>query len=107
ALEVTVTGIATFQGAESPGGASFTMFTFDAAQRHVAEPGKVDSVSLSAMPDVSEEELVAQAEAVLPAGLEALTGSEFTEENQDAMAAALAFLNQFLLLFAVVALLVG
>jgi len=107
ALEVTVTGIATFQGADSPGGASFTMFTFEAAQRYVGEAGKVDSVSLSAMPDVSEAELVAQAEEILPAGLEALTGEEFTEENQDAMAAALAFFNQFLLVFAIVALLVG
>ena len=106
-LQVTVTGIASFNGADSPGGASFTMFTFDAAQRYVGEPGKVDSVSLSALPGVSEEELVAQAEAVLDDGMEAITGEAYTEENQDAMATALGFFNTFMLVFALVALLVG
>ncbi|MGV3759144.1 MAG: ABC transporter permease [Actinomycetota bacterium] len=106
-LEVTVTGIATFNGADSPGGASFTMFTFDAAQRYIGEPGRVDSVSLSAMPGVSEEELVAQAEAVLDPGMEAITGDAYTKENQDAMATALGFFNTFMLVFAVIALLVG
>lgn len=106
-VEVTVTGVASFQGADSPGGASFTMFTFEAAQRYVGEAGKVDSVSLSALPGVSEAELVAQAEAILPDGMEALTGDEYTQENQDAMAKALSFFDQFMLVFAVVALLVG
>jgi putative ABC transport system permease protein len=106
-IQVTVTGIATFAGSDSPGGASFVMFTTEAAQQHVGEPGKFDSVSLSAMPDVSEEELVQQVEEILPSGMEALTGAAYTEENQDAMAQALSFFDTFLLIFAFVALFVG
>lgn len=107
AVEVTVTGVASFQGSDSPAGASFTMFALETAQELVGEPGKVDSIALSAMPGVSEEALVAEVEAVLPDGIEALTGDAFTKENQDDMAAALAFFNQFLFVFALVALLVG
>lgn len=106
-LEVTITGVATIGGADSPGGASFVMFTTKAAQAHVGERGKVDSVSLAAGEGVSQEELVERVQAVLPDGMEALTGAAVTEENQDAMATALGFVNQFLLVFAVVALLVG
>src|SRR5690606_38046473 len=99
AVEVTVTGVASFQGSDSPAGASFTMFALETAQELVGEPGKVDSIALSAMPGVSEEALVAEVEAVLPDGVEALTGDAFTKENQDDMAAALAFFNQFLFVF--------
>jgi putative ABC transport system permease protein len=106
-LEVTITGIATIGGADSPGGASFVMFTTEAAQRYVGEAEKVDSVSLAAEDGVSQQELVDRARAVLPDGMEAITGDAVTEENQDAMAEALGFFNQFLLVFAVVALLVG
>jgi putative ABC transport system permease protein len=106
-IQVTVSGIATIGGADSPGGASFVMFTTRAAQEHVGEIGKVDSVSLAASKGVSEEQLVERVRAVLPSGLEAVTGATVTKENQDAMAAALGFFNQFMLVFALVALLVG
>lgn len=106
-LEVTVSGIATFGGADSPGGASFVMFTTEAAQEHVGEVGKVDSVSLAADEGVSQQELVDRVSQVLPDGVEAVTGKTVTEENQDAIASALGFFNQFMLVFAVVALLVG
>ena len=106
-IEVTISGIATFGGADSPGGASFVMFTTEAAQQNVGEVGKVDSISLAAEEGVSQQELVDRIDEVLPAGLEAVTGKTITEENQDAMAEALGFFNTFMLVFAFVALLVG
>ena len=106
-LDVTISGVASFAGAESPGGASFTMFEPEAAQRLLGEEGKVDTVSVAAIEGVSQDELVRRIGAVLPGGLEAITGAELIAENQDAMQDALAFFDQFMLVFAVVALLVG
>jgi putative ABC transport system permease protein len=104
-LEVTVTGIARIGGADSPGGATFTMFTTEAAQRYVGEGGKFDSISGDE--GASQRELVDRLETVLPDGVEAVTGATVTEENQDAMREGLSFFNTFMLVFALVALLVG
>jgi len=106
-LEVTVTGIVRMAGADSPGGATFTMFTTEAAQSHVGEAGKFDSISVVAGDGVSEEELVARIDGELPAGVEVVSGATVTEENQDAMRQGLSFFSTFMLVFAVVALLVG
>jgi putative ABC transport system permease protein len=106
-LDVTVTGIARIGGADSPGGATFTMFTTEAAQRYVGEVGKFDSISIAADKGVSQQELVERLEKVLPKGVEAVTGATVTEENQDAMREGLSFFNTFMLVFALVAVLVG
>jgi putative ABC transport system permease protein len=106
-LDVTVTGIARIGGADSPGGATFTMFTTEAAQRYVGEVGRFDSISIAADEGVSQQELVDRLEAILPDGIEAVTGETVTDENQDAMREGLSFFNTFMLVFALVALLVG
>jgi putative ABC transport system permease protein len=85
ALDVTVTGIARIGGADSPGGATFTMFTTEAAQRYVGEVGKFDSISIAADEGVSQRELVDRLEAVVPDGVEAVTGATVTDESQDAL----------------------
>ncbi|HEX6569888.1 MAG TPA: FtsX-like permease family protein [Acidimicrobiales bacterium] len=106
-LEVTVSGIARIAGADSPGGATFTMFTTPAAQRYVGEVNKFDSISIAAEEGVSQQELVDRLGEVLPDGVEAVTGATVTDENQDALREGLSFFNTFMLVFAVVALLVG
>ncbi len=106
-LDVTVVGVAAFGSAESPGGASFTMFTLPAAQAHLGAPGQIDDVALAAADGVSQEELVRQTGTVLPHGTEAITGDAYVEENQDAMAQAMSMFDSFMMVFAVVALLVG
>ncbi|HLM64994.1 MAG TPA: FtsX-like permease family protein [Acidimicrobiales bacterium] len=105
--EMTVAGVATFAGADSPGGATFAMFTTEAAQELVGEVGKFDSISVAAEEGVSQSDLTSRIEPVLPDGVEAITGQEATEENQDAIEEGLSFFSQFMLVFAVVALLVG
>jgi putative ABC transport system permease protein len=105
--EMTVTGVATFAGADSPGGATFAMFTTEAAQELVGEVGKFDSISVAADEGVSQADLARRIEPALPGGVEAITGQEATEENQDAIEEGLSFFNQFMLVFAIVALLVG
>ena len=104
---VRVVGIAGFGTADSPGGASVVLFTTPVAQRLVAAPGKYTSILFVAKPGVSQQQLVSNLRAVLPHGLEALTGAAVTKELQDQFQQFLKFFNTFMLIFAVIALLVG
>ena len=105
--DVTIAGIAKFGDADSPGGASFVLFTLDAAQELVAEPGKFDSILVVADDGLSQNEIVDRIAPELPAGTEAVTGEEITKESQDDLKQSLGFFNTFMLIFAVIALLVG
>jgi len=107
AQPVIIGGIAKFGGADSPGGASFVLFTTDTAQRLVGEPGKFDAISVVAQPGISQQEIARRIQQRLPAGTEAVTAAKVTKENQDALRNAFRFFNTFMLVFAIVALLVG
>jgi putative ABC transport system permease protein len=104
---VHIAGIARFGKADSPGGASIVAFKRPVALRLIGEPGKYDSVSVLAAAGVSETELVRRLSGVIPAGTEALTGAAITEETQSEVAKGFQFFNTFMLIFAVIALLVG
>jgi putative ABC transport system permease protein len=105
--QVRIAGIATYGKADSPGGASFTMFSRSVADRLLAEPGKFDSVELVAGAGLSQSDLVARVQPILPPGTEAVTGTAATKESQDEMREAFSFFNTFMLVFAIVGLLVG
>jgi putative ABC transport system permease protein len=102
-----IIGIVTFGEASSAAGATFVIFTGEAAERLVAEPGKVDSISVVADQGVSQEELTERLAAALPDDVEAVTGQTITQESQDLIEQAMSFFNTFMLVFAIVALLVG
>ena len=104
---VKVSGIAKFGEADSPGGASFVLFTTPAAQRLVAEPGKFDAVSVVAEGGLSQREITERIARVVPPGVEVVTGEEITAESQSDIKEGLQFFNIFMLVFAAVALLVG
>jgi putative ABC transport system permease protein len=104
---VQVVGIIGFGTADSPGGASVVLFTTPVAQQLVSAPGKYTSILFVAKPGVSQQQLVSNLRSNLPHGLEAITGAALIKESQDQFAKVLAFFNTFLLIFAVVALLVG
>ena len=55
----------------------------------------------------SQAELASAVEAELPAGVEAITGDSAAQEQKDTIGEALAFINIFLLVFAVVSVVVG
>jgi putative ABC transport system permease protein len=105
--QMTVSGIASFGTADSPGGASYGLFTTETAQEFVAEPAKFDSVLVVADSGVSQQEITDRLARVVPDGTEVLTGQEITEESQSDLKENLSFFNTFILVFAVVALLVG
>jgi putative ABC transport system permease protein len=105
--QMVVTGIVRFGSSDSPGGASVALFTQSAAQTLVAQPGKFDSVSLVAKPGVSQQRLVRNLQAALPTGIEAITGRQITKEAQTQIGKMMGMFTTFMLVFAVVALLVG
>jgi putative ABC transport system permease protein len=105
--DVTIAGIAQFGDADSPGGASFVLFTLDAAQRLIAEPDKFDSILVIADDGISPTEIVQRIAPELPTGTEAVTGAEVTQESQDEIKQSLSFFNTFMFVFAAIALLVG
>jgi putative ABC transport system permease protein len=104
---VRIAGIARFGKADSPGGATIVAFKRAVAQRLIGQPGKYDSVSVLAASGVSQTELVRRLSTVLSPETEALTGAAITAETQGEMAKAFRFFNTFMLIFAVIALLVG
>src|SRR5215469_1012724 len=102
-----IVGIVKFGTAESPAGASVALFTMPVAQRLVTAPGKLTSILFVAKPGVSQQQLAANLRHVLPHGLQAVTGTTVTKEMQDSFQQAMGFFNTFMMIFAVIALLVG
>ncbi|AUH44310.1 ABC transporter permease [Streptomyces sp. CMB-StM0423] len=108
-LKVTIVGISTFGGEDAMGQTSFTALTRADAEKYLtAEPGRATSIQVRAGPGESQTALVESLSPALPDGIEAVTGQEVTEENQDQIAGQ--FLSGFtagLLGFAGVAMLVA
>ena len=104
---VQVVGIIGFGTADNLAGASMVLFTTPVAQQLVTAPGKYSSILFVAKPGVSQQQLVSNLRQALPHGLEAITGATLIKETQDNFAKFLSFFGTFLLIFAVVALLVG
>ena len=105
--QVVIVGTVTFGGADSPGGATVVAFKEEFAQALIGEPGKYDEIAVIAAKGSSQEEVTKRIAALLPKGTEALTGAAVTKENQDLARDMMRFFTTFMLIFAVVALLVG
>jgi putative ABC transport system permease protein len=108
-VTLELSGIATFGDAESFAGASAAMFEMATAQELVGTPGQFAEIWVTAEDGVSQQQLVDGLDTVLPEGqdLEAITGEQYTQDQQDQIAEFLGFFNTFLLIFALVALFVG
>jgi len=108
-LPVEIVGIATFGKNDSLGGTTYTGFAAADAGRLLGDDQSgVNAVRLAASPGVEPEELAARVDRVLPAGTEALTGTELSAEQLRAIEADfLGMMRTLLLLFAGIALLVA
>src|SRR5215472_10139060 len=89
------------------GDTTIVLFTTPTAQRLVAAPGKFNQINFVAAPGVSQQQLVSNLQRTLPSGTEAVTGAKIIKEWQDMFQKGLSFFSNFLLVFVVVALLVG
>jgi putative ABC transport system permease protein len=106
-LTATMVGVGKFGGG-GLAGASLTTFDLKTAQQ-LFEGGKdvYSGIWVSARNGVSQAELRDQVKALLPAGVEAVTGDKAAEESASAINQALSFISTFLLVFAGVSLVVG
>ena len=107
--EYKLVGIAKFGDANSLLGATAVLFTRATASRVLGQPGKVDMILVKADSGVSQQQVVQNIKRTLAGekNIEVLTGEQITRESQNDVKDALGFFNTFLLVFGVIALLVG
>jgi putative ABC transport system permease protein len=103
----TLVGTAGFFGGGTAGATLVVMSTEGAQQFVLGGRDVYTGASLSAAPGVSQQELADAANAVLPDDFTARTGDEVVDESEDAIAQFLGIISTFLLVFAVIAVVVG
>lgn len=103
----TLVGTAEFNGGGTAG-ATLLIFSTEGAQDLFLDGADAfHQVSLTAADGVSQAELAEAADAVAPEGFEAVTGDQVAEESQDAIGQFLDVISTFLLVFAIIAVIVG
>lgn len=103
-----IVGIAEFAGGQgSLGGATNVFFDTATAQRVFGRSGSYDEITVAAESGVTQAELTRRVRGVLPAGVEAITGKAYADEQAGDVKDGLAFFTVFLLIFAAIALFVG
>jgi putative ABC transport system permease protein len=110
--EYKLTGIVKFGTADSPLGATIVAFTPATASRVLGTPGQFDSIDVKADSGVSQDQVVSNIEAEIKGepdakNVEVISGVDITKESQNNLKDNLSFFNTFLLIFGIVALLVG
>ena len=106
-LKVRLAGTAEFNGGSTAGS---TLLIFDTATAQRIFLGGRDvytSASLTAADGVSQKDLAAAAQKVLPADFEAVTGDDVVSQSKDAIGQFLDVISVFLLVFALIAVVVG
>ena len=104
----TLVGIAGFREGGSLNGATYAAFDTPTAQQLFLDGKDAYNVFwVTAKDGVSQEELTKEVEAVLPDGLEAVTGDDAAEESAGPLLNGIDFLTTFLLIFAGIALVVS
>ena len=102
-----VVGVAKYGEVDSLGGISFVVFTIPAAQELLGREGQYDAVSVAGEEGLSEDELVAAIEPVLPAEAKVVSASAEAEEQADEVSEITSIFRYFLLAFGAIALFVG
>src|SRR2546421_11566874 len=112
-VRVHVVGIATFGTADGFGPGTFTGMTLHAARLYLTGPkgpgqAELTQILVRASPGVPATDLAARLRPVLPAGVQAITGTQLATENLDDINSGfLGFLSTGLTAFAAIALLVA
>lgn len=103
----TLVGTAEFNGGGTAGATLLVFSTEGAQDLFLDGEDAFHQVSLTAADGVSQEQLAEAADAVAPDGFEAVTGDQVAEESQDAIGQFLDVISTFLLVFAIIAVIVG
>lgn len=107
AQTLTMVGTADFSGGGTAGATLVTFSTDGAQQFFLGGRDVFTSIGLTAADGVSQAELTDAARTVLPAGFTAVTGDTVVEESQSAVGEFLGVISTFLLVFAIIAIIVG
>lgn len=108
AREYQIAGIATYGGAGNAAGAQVVAFTPDTAAEVIGTPGRFSGIQIVAAPGYSQAHVVANVRAAISdPSIEVVTGKQAATEASDASQTSFAFINVFLMAFAIVALVVG
>lgn len=105
--EEKVTGIFTTDDGNVAAGGTLVLFDNATAQKLFAKPGEYTEISLKADPGVSQAALKQQAEKVLPAHTEAVTGKKLADDESKNIENSMSGMKTSLLAFAGIALFVG
>ena len=102
-----VVGLATFGDAGSVGGAAFSVFTLPDVQALAGEPGKLTELDVQAEAGVTQDELKRRVSAEVGRSVLVRTGAEDQQSESQDLSEILSYLTIGLLVFGLVALLVG
>jgi ABC-type antimicrobial peptide transport system permease subunit len=105
--ELPISGLVRFGSDISLGGATMAGFDLPTAQRLFRKEGRLDEIAVAAKPDVTDTELVAQIEGILPPGTQVKTGAEQAQADAEEVNEFIGVFRSFLLAFAGIALFVG
>ncbi|HYO20364.1 MAG TPA: ABC transporter permease, partial [Dermatophilaceae bacterium] len=103
-LKATMVGIGTFGGGGLAGASLTTFDTLTAQKLFVGGKDVYSGIWVTAKDGVSQAELRDRVTALLPAGVEAVTGDKAADEAASEINQALSFISTFLLVFAGVSL---
>jgi putative ABC transport system permease protein len=106
-MQAQLVGIFKFGESGNLAGATAVAFDRSVAQQLFLKPGYFSAVSVRAEDGVSTDEVRERIAKVLPAGYEAKTKAQVSQDAASDIQAGLSFINIFLLVFAGVALFVG
>jgi putative ABC transport system permease protein len=103
----TLAGVATLGEVDSFGGATMAILTLPEAQRITGKEGQFDQIAAAAAEGTTPDRLAANISENIPSTVEAVTGEENTQSQQDDVGEFIGFLSTALLVFAGVALFVA
>jgi putative ABC transport system permease protein len=102
-----LSGIVKFGSVSTIGGATLAGFDLPTAQRIFDKQGKLDEIAVAAKSGVSDQQLVGELRQILPPNTQVKTGEEQARSDAEDTDEFISFLQDFLLVFAGVALFVG
>ncbi len=103
----TLTGIARFGTADNLAGATLAAFWLPTAQQLFDLPGQFNAIDVITTPGADQAAVQRGIAAVLPPGVEVVTGQTVADEQSNAINQALGFFSTALLVFAFISLFVG
>jgi putative ABC transport system permease protein len=105
--KVRIVGIFTFGEANNLLGARLTAFDIDVARRVYGTGSQVDSIDVLARPGIDPATLATRIDRTLPAGVEAVQGTQIADEGRTAVSGFMDLFRNILLGFAAIALFVS